>query len=212
MTAQDVRVRLGAGVVCCLVAGCGPRVRAVELGFWLEPVSFSAPRIGEPISSDELATIETVARSEIIKAFQQLEVTVTSNRGARYKVAVVQRLNDQRVLRTMDVAGESRAMSFGGAGAVSFNFVASGAMVYAPESATRSVIVEAIGRAVGRVAVHEFAHQLVPRTEIHDSRDPGSYEYASSTRDQYFGDMHWDLAGPALEQRFGRKGSLHDRR
>ena len=203
-----MQTRFATGILCFLAASCGPRV--VELGFWFEPVSFASPRMGEPISSGELAAIEMVARSEVVKAFQHLDLTITSNRGARYKVAVVQRLNDQRVVRTVDVAGESRAMSFGGSGSVSFDFVASGAMVFAPESAPRSVVIEAIGRAAGRVAVHEFAHQLVPRTPIHDSRDPGSYEFGSTSREQYFGDMHWDLAGPALDARIGRRGNLHD--
>ncbi len=199
-----MRARIATGIICFLAASCGPR--AIELGFWVEPVSFSSVRIGGPISSGELAAIETIARAEVVKAFQHLDVIITSNRRARYKVAVVQRLNDQRVIRTLDVAGESRATSFGGSGAVSFDFVASGATVFAPDSVARSMIIEAIGRAAGRVAVHEFAHQLVPRVAIHDSRDPGSYEYGSTSREQYFGEMHWDIAGPALDARIGRRG------
>ena len=200
--------RLAAFSLGLCVAACGPRDRAVELGFWLEPISFSSSGIGEPISADDLAIIETSARAEIVTAFQHLDATVTSNRRARYKVRVVQRLSDERVIRRLDVAGESRSMAgYGGAGAVSFEFAAQGAMVHAPEGATRSMIIEAIGRAAGRVAVHEFAHQLVPHVEIHNSRDVASYEYGSITREQYFGEMHWDIAGPALEERIGRKDS-----
>jgi hypothetical protein len=104
----------------------------------------------------------------------------------------------------------SLASGFGGAGAVSFEFAANGAMAYAPESAARPVVIDAIGRGAGRVAVHEFAHQLVPHIEIHNSRNPNSYEYGSISREQYFGDMHWDIAGPALDERIGRRADRRD--
>lgn len=58
---------------------------------------------------------------------------------------------------------------------------------------------------IGRATVHEFVHQLLPTASIHDSTDVQSYEYASAARrEQYFGEMHWDLAWPLLQERIGR--------
>jgi hypothetical protein len=87
---------------------------------------------------------------------------------------------------------------------VSFSFLASGAVAYAPDGASRALMVEAIGNGIGRSAVHEFAHQLLPTLAIHDSTDVQSYEYASATRrEQYFGEMRWDLAWAPLQLRLG---------
>jgi hypothetical protein len=195
---------------CSLVIGVAAVACArgpVELGFWLEPVSYASPRLDAPISSAELATIETIARDEIVSAFDHFSVVVTASRRARYHVRVVQELRDRRFRRDVRVAGESRgAAGFGGSGAVSFEFIASGAMVYAPHDAGREELLAAIGRGIGRSAVHEFAHQLLPRTPIHDTVDRRSYEFYSAARpEQYFGDVHWDLAGPLLHARFGTR-------
>ena len=192
---------------CCIsVIACGPR--PVELGFWLEPLSFDSPRIGAPISPAEYEVIEKVARAEIAAAFEDFDVTVTANRQARYRVIVVPHLRDNRLLRRSGTyAGESRAVAgFGGSGAVSFEFVANGAMVFAPDDASRAGIVESIGRGVGRVAIHEFLHQLLPKFAVHDSKDRESYEGNSPALiEGYFGDLHWDIARPALEQRIKRR-------
>jgi hypothetical protein len=65
-------------------------------------------------------------------------------------------------------------------------------------------VIAALGRGIGRSAVHEFAHQLLPSAPIHDTRDPGAYESGSVARyEQYFGDMHWDVAQPLLLDRLG---------
>lgn len=201
-------IRFATASLTILLAACGPR--AVELGFWFEPVSFTSPRIGAPISPAELAAIETLARAEIVKAFLDFDVTLTDDRNARYKVAVVQQLQEGRMLRRkVDVAGQSRVIAgFGGSGAVSFYFVASGATVHASEAADRETILEALGRAVGRTAVHEFAHQLAPNTPIHDTRNPNSYESGVASAGQYSGDMRWDIARPELEQRIGLRRAL----
>jgi hypothetical protein len=191
---------LAAASLGLLVAACGPR--AVEVGFWFEPVTFTSPRLGAPITANELAAIEMLARAEIVKAFQDFAVTLTGNRNARFKVAVLQRLRDERMLRNADVAGQSRVLrGFGGSGAVSFHFVASAATVFLPESADRAALIEATGRAIGRTAVHELAHQLAPDTPIHDTRNPDSYENGTASAGQYSGDMGWDIARPELERR-----------
>lgn len=194
--------------LCATLAWCA---RApVELAFWIEPVSYSSPRLGDPVSTADLATIESVARAEIAKAFDRFDVILSNNRRARYHVRVVQALRDQRFRRRdANVAAESRgAAGLGGSGAVSFEFFASGATVYAPDDAGREEVIAAIGRGIGRSAVHEFAHQLLPKADIHASRDNRSYEHYSAARaEQYFGDMHWDLAGPLFDERLGRRRS-----
>ena len=84
---------------------------------------------------------------------------------------------------------------------------------YAPQDADRVAVVQAIGRGIGRAAVHEFVHQLLPRLNIHDSKDDRSYEYGYSSRPaQYYGDMRWDLARPALLERFGNVQKHQDTR
>ena len=193
---------LGLAVV---LSACGPR--PVELGFWIEPVTYSSARLGGPFSAVELKTIDTLARTEIEQAFQRFDVVVTGNRDARFTVVVVPTLKDKRLVRGGTHAGESRAVAgFGGSGAVSFEYLANGAMVFAPDDASRAEVIAAFGRGIGRVAIHEFLHQLLPKFALHDSKDAESYEGNSPALiEGYFGDLHWDIAGPALEQRLKRR-------
>ena len=183
--------------------------RAASAGFWFEEVSFESPRLGGPLDGEDMATIAHIARAELATAFTGLRVTVSERHDTRYSVRVVQQLLDRRFRREVAVAGESRAVpGFGGTGAVSFFLLASGAVASASDAADRAAIVAAIGRGVGRAAVHEFVHQLLPKAPIHDSRDIRSYEYASaSRREQYFGEMRWEVAGSLLRKTFGSAGS-----
>jgi hypothetical protein len=105
--------------------------------------------------------------------------------------------------RTMTYAGESRAVAgFGGSGAVNFEYVANGAMVFSLASATRAEVIETIGRGVGRVAIHEFLHQLLPKAPIDSSRDIHSYEgNTAAMAEGYYGELRWDLAAPLLKER-----------
>jgi len=129
----------------------------VELGFWIEPVSFRSPRIGDPLTGVEFRTIDRVAREEIANAFKGYDVTVTSNKDARFKVAVLPALKDQRLVRSGANAGESRAVAgFGGSGAVNFEYIANGAMVFSPEHAARSTVIEALGRGTVTEAQQEL--------------------------------------------------------
>jgi len=197
--------RLLALCLVC-VAGCAPR--PIELGFWLEPQSYQSPRIGDPITPGEYAMIDRVARAEITEAFKAYDVALTSNRSARFKVQVAPELKDMRYLRRSGTyAGESRAVAgFGGSGSVNFEFVANGAMVFAPEHANRVTVIEALGRGIGRVAIHEFLHQLLPKLPIHDSKDPRSYEgNTAAITEGYFGELHWDIAKPWLDERLKRR-------
>ena len=195
-------IRCAAASLCVALSACAPR--PVELGFWMQPLSFQSPRIGDPITAAEFARIDQVAREEIAKAFQDFDVTVTANRNAYYKIEVAPALKDWRRLRgTGTQAGEARAVAgFGGSGAVNFEYVANGAMVFSPEYASRATVIEAVGRGIGRVAIHEFLHQLLPKHPVHDSRDIRSYEGNSpAVVEGYFGELHWDIARPWLEEK-----------
>jgi hypothetical protein len=201
----------GIVIACALLAGGASywvlaersETRVADAGFWFEDVKFASPRLGAPVTSAEIETIARVARSELSKAFQGLRITLSDRRDATYRVRVVQRLRDQRLRRDLEVAGESRAVSgFGGQGAVSFDFLASGAVAYAPDDASRASIIEAVGRGIGRTAVHEFTHQFLPTAPIHDRADAQSYENESAARsEQYYGELRWNLAWPLLQQR-----------
>lgn len=198
--------RCAAVSVCAVVAAC--TARPVELGFWLTRLSYQSTRIGEPLTQPEFATIDRVARAEIAEAFRDYDVAITANRNARFKVEVVPELKDWGKTASMgNLAGQSRAVpGFGGTGAVSFEFVANGAMVFAPEHASRAEVIEAIGRGVGRVAIHEFAHQLLPKQPVDSSEDPNSYEgNTAAQREGYYGELHWDIARPWLDARLKRK-------
>ena len=202
-----------AVIVACLVAGAAAYAlyetrsmpESVEAGLWFDEVTFSSNRLGEPLTAGEVAAIEAVAREEVREAFRGLRITLSARHDARYRLHVMQEVLDLRFKRAVGVAGQSRGIAgFGGSGSISFNFLANGAMAWAPDSASREALVAAIGRGIGRTAVHEFTHQILPTAPIHDSRDDQSYEFASAARSaQYYGPMRWDLARPLLEQRLG---------
>ena len=123
------------------------------------------------MTTADLAAIEDVARGELARAFAGLPIRVTARRDATYRVRVVQAVHDPRMRGRWGVAGASYAVpGLGGQGEVSFDFLAGGATAQAPEQATRADIVAAIGRGIGRTAVHELTHQLLPQAPIHDSR------------------------------------------
>jgi len=179
--------------------------RVVEAGFWFEEVAFSSGKLGGPITRQEMDTLVSIARAEVRDAFGGLNITFTDRRDTVYRVRVVQELRDQRFRRLVFIPAESRAASgLGGQGIVSFSWLASSAVVYAPEDADRAMMIEAIARGIGRTAVHEFVHVLLPHVPIHDTTDIRSYEYHSAARrEQYFGDMRWSLARPLLQERLG---------
>ena len=195
---------LGGLAVVPLGSGCSSG-RSVALGFWFEDVAYQSSRFGPPLSRAELSVVARVARNEIADAFTGLRITLTDQRDARYRVRVVQQLNDPRFRGSVGVAGASRAVSmFAGDGAVNFSMLAAYADSFAPPEADRAAIVDGIGRGVGRAAVHEFVHQLLGSGEIDASKDPSTYEYGSAARkEQYYGPMHWGAARPVLERRLG---------
>lgn len=189
------------------------RDHVLVAGFWFEDEPFAiggfAPaQGGGPLTVDELRIVEARARAELGAAFAGLRVAMTPARNAMYQVRVVQELAHipwSPFRRYFSAAGESRVVRpLGGRGAISFRVLADNALAHAPPGATRSIVLEGIGRGLGRAAAHEFAHQFLPWLQIHDSSDRTSYEYASAFRvEQYYGDARWGLAWPHLVDRFG---------
>jgi hypothetical protein len=206
-----------AGVLTALVGGWmlhrESRVHIVVASFWFEDspfaiAGFAPARGGGALTVDELRVVEARAWAELRAAFDGLRVTFSSQRNAMYRVGVVQELRQapwSPFRRFFGAAGESRAVRpLGGRGAVSFSVLADNAVAYAPTDATRATILDGIGRGLGRAAAHEFAHQFFPTLQIHASTDVASYEYPSAARaEQYYGQLHWDLAWPLLVERFG---------
>ena len=208
------QVLVGGCIVVLAAAGLltlalGSRQTTLNPAFWFDPVAFDrsepmADRLGGPITDLEMQTIERIAREEITRAFAGLRFAFSDSRNATYRVRVVQRLRNPMYPRGPASSGESRRIAgIGGQGAVNFQLLSNSAIVYAPAGADREAMIAAIGRGVGRAAVHEFAHLFLGGFPIHDSRDVQSYEYASADRrEQFYGDMHWDIAGPVLQQKF----------
>jgi hypothetical protein len=196
-----------AGVVATGTFACATfdRPRTVEAGFWLERLSYDLIGLGGPLTAPEFALVEAAALDEIKRAFTGIAVRFSPRRDARYTVTVVQHVYDLRVKRTSEVFGNARAMrGFGGRGSVNFYAVASAAAAYAPENATRHDVIGAIGRGVGRVAIHEFTHLFLPRAPIDGSDDPLSYEYGhAGRREQYYGELRWGFTRAALLKEFG---------
>jgi hypothetical protein len=184
-------------------AACGhPTATA---GFWYNDDAFALPasateKLGGLLTDAELDSIKRTSRSELERAFAGMKISITNRPDAFWRVEVVRALRAQGPLPN---AGESMPHGFlGGSGGVSFELIALKAIQYAPAGATRQTIVDGIGRGIGRVAAHEFAHQMINSAETHNPRDENSYEYPSPDRAaQYYGELRWTTARLLLEQR-----------
>jgi hypothetical protein len=89
----------------------------------------------------------------------------------------------------------------GGSGAVPFDLISLQALQYAPAGATRVTIIDRIARGIGRVAAHEFAHQILNDASVHNQADENSYAHPTPDRaSQYYGELRWTTARPHLEQ------------
>jgi hypothetical protein len=202
VSAGAALVVIGAGIA---VSSCS-KEHVVDAGFWFDHVTFElvqtdAKRIGGAIRADEGARIESIARAELDSAYAGLRIRFSGNAAGVYRVSVLQDFPAGR----LPSAGQSRRLPVGGVGAVNFRLLASHAIVHAPAGADRAAIIEGIGKGIGRTAAHEFAHQILPRLNIHASKDTDSYEFGSSDRrSQYYGTLHWDFARPQLESVIGR--------
>ena len=180
------------------------------LGFWFgDDVTFAVHderRLGGgALTPDEQHRIRAIARSEVERAFQPFAVRVADHQDAPFRVTVTQEIRPgwgSRVQFT-GAAGQTYMLGpFGNFGAVNFQLLAAQAMAWAATHATRGEIVDAIGRGIGRAAVHEFGHQLLPQDPMHTTEDETSYEYGSANRRaQYYGELHWSVAAPKLRAR-----------
>jgi hypothetical protein len=197
-------------VIATLIAGACSQRRAASstAGFWFEPNACAIPEGATatfpPLNADEVALIQQRAREELEQAFSGVRIHVAADRTAFWRVQVMASL-PARAHSALPKAGESLALGIlGGTGAVGFDLVALNAIRYAPEGAARQTIVDGIGRGVGRVAIHELAHQILGVGDIHNADDPDSYEYPSPDRpSQYYGHLHWTHAWPLLQKRLG---------
>ena len=216
-------MRIGiAGVIACLalvgVVQWRAQTHFTRASFWFEDVSFDssqvqAPRLGVPLTATEIERIRRIARDELTAAFAGFRVLFSDDRHAMYTVRVVQSTKHPPLSPfhwSFESAGESRVVRrFGGQGIVNFRLLANYAIMHAPAGAERATIIRGIGRGIGRAAAHEFAHLFLASESIHATRDPASYEYPSADRPgQYYGPMHWDIAGRMLETRLGRKDAV----
>jgi len=174
-------------------------------GFWYDDDAFALParaaeKLGGFLTDAERESIEHTSRLELERAFAGMRISITDRHDAFWRVEVVRALRGRGALPN---AGESMPHGFlGGSGGVSFELIALKAIQYAPPGATRQIIVDGIGRGIGRVAAHEFAHQMINAGETHNPRDEHSYEFPSPDRAaQYYGELRWTTARPLLEQR-----------
>ena len=180
--------------------------RRIPARFWFEgltpaSVVVVSDRLSAPLTQDDLRTIESLARSELDIAFVNTRLHFTGSGPSVYQVSVVpQPANGRR----FPAAGES--LSFGGtrgAGSVNFNTVALSAVAYATETSDRETIVHAIGRGVGRTAVHEFAHQILGPAAMDGTADPLTYEHGDLRAEHFFSQLHWGPGAARLQQRVG---------
>ena len=195
-----------------LVAGTGVEWRSLReparVRFWFDSFTFQLPRPSEQLpgqlTAAEIQLIERVARAELGRAFSGLRLAFADHPRSPYQVRVVQDLPPRLGPRPL-AAAESIALGpLGSQGWVSFAAVSSLALSYAPRDADRAMVLESIGRGLGGVAAHEFAHQILSGTDLHASDDPDSYEYASADRQAlFYGRLAWGLAGPLLAARLG---------
>ena len=167
-------------------------------------------RLGGPLVGADVARIKELAREEVARAFSGLRLRFVDTGRAFWRIRVLASfapptLSGRPLVNT---AGASYPFgALGGGGFLSFTTLAIKAIVYAPAGVSREEMVAAIGRGIGRSAVHEFTHLMLGGSAIH-SDDESSYEFETADRPgQYYGDLRWGKAWPLLERKLGPDGS-----
>ena len=203
MHAHDVRI-VAAGIAVSIACSRPPTA-----GFRFDNAAAILPadvaaRLGGPLTAGESAAIARLSRDEIARAFTGLSVVVTDGSNAFWRVVVAPSI-PAPLNRPRPSAGESMPLGMlGGSGVVAFDLVSFQAIHYAPPGATRQEMMDAIARGVGRVAVHEFMHQMLGVSAAHNDADPNSYECGRPDRAaQYYGELRWTTAWPLLQAKFG---------
>jgi len=144
--------------------------------------------------------IEDRKRRELQLAFSHTRLLFTASARPAFRVRVV----PQPEHGSFPAAGESRAFGgIRGTGTVNFNVVALGALAYADRRADREALIHAIGRGIGRTAVHEFAHQLLGPAGMDGNADPLTYEHGDLRAEHFYARLHWGPAAARLQQRIG---------
>ena len=158
-----------------------------------------AQLLGGPLTPADCATIERIARAEVVAAFAGLRIDVTADPYAFWTVHV--RAFVPSRTRMVGAAGASLAFGpLGGRGMVGLMALTAQALRHAPPQASRDEIIAAIGRGVGRSVVHELAHQIAGGAI--DGSDPFTYEYGSVDRAaQYYGVLRWGPVGERVRAR-----------
>jgi hypothetical protein len=206
-------------ILCAVIAWRASHAVFV-VGFWFEEFPFvvsdgATAAMGGPLTASEIDAIKRLSRAELTAAFAGLNLTFTDNARAFWTVRVRGSFERRRSQR-LPIAGETFAMGLlGGRSAVNFNEVAMAAIAHAPPGATRHILVEGIGRGIGRTAAHEVAHAILGVHGPMDNRtDAMSYEYFTHNRpSQFYGELHWAGAWPVLVERVGTETLLlaHER-
>ena len=180
---------------------------AYDASTFVETPEDLASVLGGPLTQADIETIKRVSGAELERAFAGLRIRFTDEGRGFWRVRVVPSvvrhgLNGRAI---QSAAGVSYALGpLGGGGYLNFTTLALKAVAYAPPRASREDIVVALGRGLGRSAVHEFTHLILGARPAH-SDDEGSYEFDSADRvSQFYGELRWAVARPLLEQRLGR--------
>ena len=158
-----------------------------------------AQSLGGPLTPADCATIERIARAEVVAAFSGLRIDVNADPYAFWTVHVRAFVPSRS--RMVGAAGASLAFGpLGGRGMVGLMALTAHALRHAPPDASRDEIIAAIGRGVGRSVVHELAHQIAGGAI--DGSDPFTYEYGSVDRAvQYYGVLRWGSVGERVRER-----------
>lgn len=205
----------GAVIVAILCVALAWRIsRTVSVvGFWFEEFPFvgegATAVLGGPLTTPEIDTVKRTARDELTRAYAGLKLKFYDSPQAFWTVRVRGSFQPKRGQK-LPIAGETFLMGpLGGRSAVNFSEVVMAAIAHAPPATTRQILVEGIGRGIGRTAAHELAHAILGMSGAMDNRtDALSYEYFTHNRpSHYYGELHWSQAWPVLVERVGTEGA-----
>jgi hypothetical protein len=195
--------------VLAVAAACGPsRPPSAALIFDLTRTDLPAPvtaRLGSPLTRDEVARLEHVARVELQRAYAPFRIDLVDVEGAFWRVRVIHDVTPQA--HAVASVGESVALGpLGGGGFVDLVGISVDVARYTPPAASRADMVDAIGRGIGRVAAHELGHQILGPASAHNDLDGHAYENGSSERAaQYYSELRWTTWKARLDEKLGTR-------
>ena len=141
-------------ILCVTIAWRASRTVFVA-GFWFEEFRFvlsegATRALGGSLTDQEIAAIKRISRDELTGAFAGLNVQFTGSTHAFWTVRVRESF-ERRRFQKLPIAGETFLMGpLGGRSAVNFTEVMMAAIAHAPPGATRQILVDGIGRGIGR--------------------------------------------------------------